>query len=160
MNRLTRIIALALCACLLGAFAVPAAAEENIYKVTFHVRLRTNMLFAKYGVTVYLSNVKLGHLNPGDQLTTDVYVNEALYALTFVPDNNRAEKLTWALGSLRSGCVVECDIKTHRTWIEMKNNSIHTEFGTLIEEKSNGEESLEMFGDVIEIVRNFTQIFR
>ena len=160
MNRLKRIIALALLVCLMEVLIFPVMAEEGTFKATFHVKLRTNKLFAKYGVTVYLSDVKLGHLNPGDQLTTDVYLTEGVFELTFVPDKKSAEKLVWTLGSIRPDYVVECELQTHLKRIEMKKNSIRTVFGTLVNEEAESGVDVKMLGTVVEIIRNITQIFK
>ena len=127
MKFLKKVIALLACMILLtGALAAPALAEgDGAAYVTFSVRLHSNWISSRYGVTVYIDDTRVGHMDQGDSITFGGWLDTGrTHTLRFDPDKAGVPDRVWNLGSLQNGSVVTCEIQAKSSDVRLREYSI------------------------------------
>lgn len=152
MKSFKRIFSLLFCLILLAA-QIPAFAESrepDVFYATFNISLRHNYIFSQYGVTVYLDDQKVAHMEQGDKLTFGAYMaDDRMHTLRFDADKSGIQDRTWTIGNLQHGSVLTCDIRSKRDQIRIDKQDITLNGQGLLDVSPDIESQVKLLGTII-----------
>ncbi len=153
MKNIRSIITLILCLVILSVtlVCVPASAEENgiVYSM-FHFQLRRNTALAKYGVTVYLEDIEVGHLNQGEQIPFGAYMLDGTtHVLRLKADKEGVPDYEWTLVSLQNGMTVTCTLQAHGHYIAIPQTEMIVDGVSVVRVAPDIEKQVRVAGTVV-----------
>ena len=106
----------------------PASAEDTV-RVRFTVQLNENVMFAKFGVMVYLDGKPIEFLQQGDRVTFTAALNGAAHEIKIAGGQVGVKPRVLSLGALEDGSRVSCTLQTHMDYIELTEYHVYSASG-------------------------------
>ncbi len=127
MKNIVRIVTAALVLSIILATLAPAFAAGGYRTVTFNVGLRKNVIWAKYGVDIYIDGQKTIHLDQGDSGSFKATLTDGQHKLEIrgAGYSYTGVSKAWYMSNLSSGDAVDLGIQTHESWIELLDTKIN-----------------------------------
>ena len=152
MKMLRRIVALLFCAILLTVqFSAVAESGSDVVYVTIHANLHYNKIGTHHGVTVYLDDIEIAHLEQGDQMTVGAYMmRDHTHILRFSHDKDGICDRKWTFSNLQDGTVIFCTVKATYGKVKLVDSSISVDSTMIVKVDRESERYVKNFGTLID----------
>ena len=156
MKTFKKIIAVLFCI-ILVTFQIAAVAEAkaedkdvHVFYATFSISMHHNAVLSRYGVTVYLDGVEVGHMDQGDIATFGAYMaDNQTHILTLDPDKYGVPDRTWIISNLQHGSVLTTEIQTKRNQVKVLKYDLSLNEDTVISVSPDIEKQVKLVGTII-----------
>ncbi len=152
MKPLKKITALLFCLILIVTQVTAVAEADNVqvFYSTFSITLHYNHFFSQYGVTVYLDDVPVDHLDQGDVATFGAYMaDDRMHELRFVADDSTIPDRTWSIGNLQHGSALTCEIQVKHNQVKIKSYDLSVDGENVVSVSPDTAETVKIIGTVI-----------
>ena len=152
MKTTRKILALLFCLILAVSQFTAAQAESgaHAYYSTFSITLHNNIMLSRYGVTVYLDDQKVAHLEQGDLLTFGAWMaDDRPHELRIVADESGIPDRVFTLTDLRNGSVLTVEIQSKHNQIKVRSYNLVVDGQTVSSVSPDMDEKVKLLGTII-----------
>lgn len=154
MKLLRNTVVLLFCAILLTVtFSASAEPGGDVVCVTIQVNLHYNKIGTHHGITVYLDDIEVAHLDQGDQMTFGAcMMRNETHVLSFSHDKERIRDLRWTFSNLQDGTVIFCNAKATFGKVKLISSSISVDNSMIVKVDPESDRYVRNFGTFVSSV--------